>query len=682
VKKLASVLVLLLLFSFVLVSIPQIGVVKAESTIYIRADGSIEGTDKIQRDGDVYTFTDNVYNGPIFVEKDSIVIDGAGYTLQGGDGRGIVLSERNNVTVKNVKLEMEGGYGIYLVNASNCIVSENTVTGDAYNIKLWDSFNNTIEGNTVKNAFRGILIYDSHDNSITGNIVTDSVVGIELHDSLNNVLRNNQMKDNSHSFSVRVYPTYNYANDVDDSNTVDGAPIYYWVGEENRAVPSDAGYVVLVNCTSITVQNLHLSKNGQGILLVSTTDSTVTQNILNSPRSGRGIELVHSSNNSIIENSVQNFSTGIQLNESPYNIIAGNTVAYNDRGIRPLYSSKYNTISANNITGNDYGVDDGQEPSGNNVVSENIISENSYGISLHSSNNVVSGNTVTGNGNAGMMIDASSNTITGNNVTDNGEGIYLGGSNNVLRNNRMENNGNNLNPSRGFPNDVDTSNTVEGKPVIYWVDQHSKTVPYDAGYVVLVNCENVTVEKLTLSYNGEGILLAYTTNSMITQNILTNMSKGIRFYGSSNNQIVGNNITNNSYGLYFSGGGFLSTYYPSPNNIIYHNNFVNNQEAVYDIAVYGSPWIAADPAVNIWDNGKEGNYWSDYNGTDNNGDGIGDSPHLLYENNQDKHPLMEPVVIPEFPSWTPMFLTFVVLAVTLAVYKRKLRNHNQREELI
>ncbi len=63
--------------------------------------------------------------------------------------------------------------------------------------------------------------------------------------------------------------------------------------------------------------------------------------------------LIHSSNNSITENKVQNGSTGIQLEESSYNIIMRNTVAYNDRGIRPLYSSKYNTISENNITAND-----------------------------------------------------------------------------------------------------------------------------------------------------------------------------------------------------------------------------------------------------------------------------------------------------------------------------------------
>jgi len=86
VKKFVSMLVLLLFLSLVLVSFPQIVVVKAESTIYIRADGSVEGTD-----GNVYTFTGNI-NGSIIVEKDNVVVNGAGFTLQGdGNGRGIDL---------------------------------------------------------------------------------------------------------------------------------------------------------------------------------------------------------------------------------------------------------------------------------------------------------------------------------------------------------------------------------------------------------------------------------------------------------------------------------------------------------------------------------------------------------------------------------------------------------------
>jgi len=52
-----ATLVLLLILCSVLVALPNIGVVKASGTIYIRADGSVEGTDKIQQDGNLYTFT-------------------------------------------------------------------------------------------------------------------------------------------------------------------------------------------------------------------------------------------------------------------------------------------------------------------------------------------------------------------------------------------------------------------------------------------------------------------------------------------------------------------------------------------------------------------------------------------------------------------------------------------------
>ena len=650
-KKWASIILLLVLGSLA-VTLPNVGIVKAQSTIYITADGTVEGTDKIQRDGDFYTFTGNISDERILVEKDNIVIDGAGYTLQ-GDARGIVISERNNVTVKNVKIEMEGGYGIYLVDTSNCIISDNTVTGDAYNIYLWRSFNNTIEGNTVTNAFRGILIYDSYNNSIIENLVTDGVVGIELHDCVNNVFRNNQMRNNSHNFGVRAYPTYRVVNDVDTSNTIEGAPIYYWVGEEDRTVPSDAGTVVLVNCTQITVQNLHLSKNGKGILLFYTTNSTLTQNTIMSTRGGRGIELVHSSNNNIIENTVQNFSSGIQLAESSYNIITKNTVVYNDRGIMTESNSEQNMILENEITSNDYGI---SERGGDNIISDNKIRANDYGISVHSSNNIISKNIITGNKEMGIILDAGSNTLNGNNVTDNSNyGIYIS-SGNTLRNNRMSNNRYNFDVrGANFENDVDISNLVEGKPIIYWINQQDKIVPYDAGYVALVKCENITVQNLKIANNGDGIFLAFTNQSTIIGNTITKNNNGGKFWSSSNNHILGNNIRENGNGIFFSGASFLDVFhYPSPNNTIYHNNFIDNGNNVGDVA--GSWWIqGSTPAVNIWDNGSEGNFWSNYNGTDQDSNGLGETPYIVDEKNQDHYPLMAPINIFDAGiwEWTP-----------------------------
>ena len=129
--------------------------------------------------------------------------------------------------------------------------------------------------------------------------------------------------------------------------------------------------------------------------------------------------------------------------------------------------------------------------------------------------------------------------------------------------------------------------------------------------------------------------------------------------------IVGNNFENNTIGIFFSHG--------ASNNTIYENNFVNNQKDMDDahsvLPIY-------EISVNDWDNGSRGNYWSNYNGTDNDGDGIGDTPHFVYENNQDNYPLMSPVditTIPEFPSWTPLLIMLVAVMVVAVIYKRRLR---------
>jgi parallel beta-helix repeat protein len=650
-NRIKSMLTLLLILFFLLVSPLQIKQVKAQdNTIYIRADGTVEGTDKIQREANVYTLLDNIRlerlpradQDGIYIEKDNIVIDGADFTIQ-ADTRGIVLSERNNVTVKNVKIEIGGGYGIYLVDTSNCLIYNNTVTGDAYNIYLWRSTNNTIERNSISNAFRGILIYDSFDNSILGNLVTDGVVGIELENCGNNILRNNQMRNNRANFEVSSYPTHKVVNDVDTSNTIDGLPIYYWVNEENKTVPSDAGRVVLINCTRITVNNLDLSQNGQGIQLFSTTNSTLTQNTIIGSR-GRGIELIHSSNINIIENNVQNFSMGINLQESSHNLIIKNSITQNSyAGIITESNSTENTISENEIISNDYGI---SERGGNNVISQNKVTSNDFGISVHSSKNTISDNVISGNNEMGIILDAGSNTLTGNNVTGNSDfGIYIT-SGNTLRNNRMTNNRINFDVrGTNFENDVDTSNLVDGKPIIYWVNQQNKIVPHEAGYVALVNCENITVQNLNLANNGDGIFLAFTNYSTITGNIITNNNNGIEFWGSSSNIIVGNNIRENGDGIFFSGAMFLNVFhYPSLNNIIYYNNFVDNENNVVDVA--GSWWLQdSTPSNNIWDREGEGNYWSNYNGTDSNNDEIGESPYVINEKNQDNYPIMSPVNI-------------------------------------
>ena len=80
-----------------------------------------------------------------------------------------------------------------------------------------------------------------------------------------------------------------------------------------------------------------------------------------------------------------------------------------------------------------------------------------------------------------------------------------------------------------------------------------------------------------------------------------------------------------------------------------------------------------------WDDGKKGNYWSDYNGTDINGDGIGDKPYIIDVLNRDRYPFMQnPVNLPKVAFGFPVeitaaavLLTVLAAVVVLIVFKRK-----------
>ena len=78
-------------FVFVcLVSLAVAPRVKSQTAgaILINSDGSVSGTTNIQRDGNFYRLTANLYDSPIVVLRNNIVIDGEGFVLQGAGGWG------------------------------------------------------------------------------------------------------------------------------------------------------------------------------------------------------------------------------------------------------------------------------------------------------------------------------------------------------------------------------------------------------------------------------------------------------------------------------------------------------------------------------------------------------------------------------------------------------------------
>jgi parallel beta-helix repeat protein len=359
--------------------------------------------------------------------------------------------------------------------------------------------------------------------------------------------------------------------------------------------------------------------------------------ILQGPGSGTGIDLSLRTNVTIRDMEIKEFLYGIYL-----------------------YSSLNNNLSENNVINNNYGIRLCYSPK--NSVSRNNIKNSFYGIWLSgSSNNTISENNITSNNHDGIWLSGSSdyNNVYGNNIKNNGYGMRLDDySNSILRNNDVSNNEYNFGVYGSllseFIQDIDNSNTVNGKPIYYWVNRQDMAVPLDAGWIALINCTRITVKNLSLANNGQGMLLAYTRNSTITKNNITNNIHGLYLSGSSNNTINENNITANS-------GNGIYLYYSS-NNTFSRNNFTNNSNQVYKVG----------DSINVWDNGIEGNYWSDYedrypNAIELNGSGIWDTPYVIDGKNQDNYP-----VVPEFPTWPSTWLILVVLIFPLAIYKRRL----------
>ena len=247
---------LLILVCLILVSFPRV-VVSAQGPITIKADGTVEGTGKILREGNVYTFLGNITVEGIVVERDDIVIDGANYFLENTgrvsqlEGYGIVLSGRSNVTVKNLQI-LNFNRGFDLNGCSNIVISGNCIYVNfansggmylfsCYNIRITDnsfvsevnsgygilidnfylqkdSVNNfllrnsfanlsdafyniassqsTIAGNTFLNCMTCVFLDSCEYDKLVGNVFENSEIGIKFKESSNNTIFHNNFVNN------------------------------------------------------------------------------------------------------------------------------------------------------------------------------------------------------------------------------------------------------------------------------------------------------------------------------------------------------------------------------------------------------------------------------------------------------------------------------------------------------
>ena len=144
---------------------------------------------------------------------------------------------------KRLTIRSENGADTTTVAATNSSDNVFEVVADYVNISGFEM--------TGATSGAGIKLYGANNSIIAENNLSGNDYGIYLNSSSNNTITDNSFVNDG------LFVSYSYNNTV-VNNTVNGKPLVYLEGVSHHTV-SDAGQVILVNCSAIWVKNLDLS---------------------------------------------------------------------------------------------------------------------------------------------------------------------------------------------------------------------------------------------------------------------------------------------------------------------------------------------------------------------------------------------------------------------------------------
>jgi parallel beta-helix repeat protein len=219
----------------------------------------------------------------------------------------------------------------------------------------------------------------------------------------------------------------------------------------------------------------------------------------------------------------------------------------------------------------------------------------------------------------------------------------------------------------------------------------------DSTGLFLESRQNTTIKNLTISNFEHGIIYSYyrnmysdCKNNVLIENNIINNKWGVHCYFAQNITISGNVISNNSeigistfdsgeiqiYGNTLSENNVAASFTNCDNSKVYGNNFIDNVNQT-NVDSESNSGLNFGWSTISWNNGRVGNFWSNYKGTDVNKDGVGDTPYIIDNKNTDRYPLMVPVTVPQSekqqtelfptPSVTANWIMVVIATVVLAV---------------
>ncbi len=236
------------------------------------------------------------------------------------------------------------------------------------------------------------------------------------------------------------------------------------------------------------------------------------------------------------------------------------------------------------------------------TVQDCALLSNLFGIWLEKSDDSrITRNVITGKrelqsaarGNGIQVFNTRGVEVVGNDISYTRDGIYVDISTKALFR------GNKIHHVRYGTHYMNTNHSV-------WENNQSYQ---NRGGLALMEVRNLVVRN-NIAWGNEdhGIMLRTIQDSVIENNIVAGNGRGFFIYDAEYNAVRNNVVINNRIGVHLSAG--------SSNNKVDGNDFIDNHEQVKFVAARDVEWGRT-----------QGNYWSNYSGWDQNGDGVGDAAY-------------------------------------------------------
>jgi len=424
--------------------------------------------------------TGGTVNGSVFVAETGVEISNSDGNVIVGNNlsspeRGIVVrGSKNNQILDNAVLRARAG-GIILMGSENSSVVNNSARECNIGIILKDSFYNRIEKNLLaESQGAGVRLEGSKNNEISGNLFIDNVgglilksgsiensiednqllrneLGLSILGSGGNVLRGNRMDLNRHAVRVdrenlSTPDDVPFRQDFDSSNSVDGRPVCYLVDGRDLALVGECGLLALVGCENVTAEDLSISNNSVGALIVNSTDCLARNVTLYGNEAG--VRMLNAADCRIEESRADNCTSGFLVEggaradllgctalgssdlgfdivDSEGAVLRGLEASEGGVGISLLNSSSCMILSSTVTRNDEEGIRLMRSPKC--VLNQNRASENRRGISASGSEGAtVIRNDLSSNREAGIALDQlSMATVSGNAAIGNGDGVFL-----------------------------------------------------------------------------------------------------------------------------------------------------------------------------------------------------------------------------------------------------------------